>query len=511
MKHPYFNEDHEMFRSSVKQFVEKEILPFADQWEEDKKIPKSLWTKMGDQGFLGINFPEKYGGTDNDFFYSVILLEELAKSGYAGVSAAQGVHQYMSTAHLLRTGSDFLKEKYLPKAISGEWIGSLAITEPIAGSDVANIKTTAVKKEGHYIINGQKTFITNGVFGDFICLACKTKLEDGINGISLIMVDQNLPGVKKNQLKKMGWHCSDTAELFFDDVKVPENHLVGEENQGFFYIMDCFQLERLVTGISSVAGAEAGIDATLKYMSEREAFGRTLNKFQILRHRLIDLYTELESVRQLSYYASWKHQNGQDAVKESCMSKLKATELAKEASDVCLQMFGGNGYMHGYPIERMYRDARVGTIVGGTSEIMKEIIGKIWLDDVSYKPVYKNSQKDKLKEEKMSKKPETAREIIESLPERFKSEKSEGVDTVFHFDIEGERGGQWTITVAEQKLDLKEGLHGEAKCVLKTKDAVYEDSELGRTNAQMAVMMGKIKISNIGEMMKFVGLFKRLH
>lgn len=510
MSHPFFTEDHELFRDVVKQFVEKEVLPYADQWEEEQKIPKSFWKKMGEQGFLGVNFPEKYGGTDNDFLYSVVLLEELAKSGYAGVSAAQGVHQYMSTAHLLKIGSDFLKEKYLPKAIDGTWIGSLGVTEPGAGSDVANIKTTAVKKDGHYIINGQKTFITNGVFGDFICLACKTNPEAGLNGISLIMVDQDLPGIQRNQLHKMGWNSSDTAELFFDDVKVPVDHLVGEENQGFFYIMDCFQLERLVTGVSSVAGAEAGIDATLKYMSEREAFGRPLNKFQVLRHRMIDLYTELESVRQLGYFASWKHDQGMDSVKESCMVKLKATELAKEVSDVGLQCFGGNGYMHGYAIERMYRDARVGTIVGGTSEIMKEIIGKLWLDDVSYKPVYNKENNNESKTEKMSKTPETAREIIESLPERFKSEKAEGLDTVFHFDISGERGGQWTITLEDQKLDLKEGLHGEPKCVLKTKDSVYEDTELGRSNPQMAVMMGKIKISNIGEMMKFIPLFKRL-
>ncbi|MGE0637765.1 MAG: acyl-CoA dehydrogenase family protein [Bacteroidia bacterium] len=533
----YFTEEHELFRQSVRQFIETEVVPRANEWEEKQQIDKAIWKRMGDLGFLGINFPEEYGGTNADFFNTVVLLEETARSTMGGFAAAHGVHQYMATAHLLKAGSAELKKKYLPKAISGEAWGSLAISEPNAGSDVAAIKTTAVRVGDEYIINGSKTFITNGYYGDFVTLACKTAPEQGMSGISLIMVDQNIPGFKTNKLKKMGWHSSDTAELFFDNVRVPASNLIGEENKGFYYIMESFQLERLVAGIGGVAGAQHCLELTLKYIAEREAFGRPIKKFQVLRHKLVDLATEIEAARQLVYQAAWLYSKGEMAVKECSMIKLLATELGKKVADECLQCFGGYGYMEEYTIARMYRDARVGTIVGGTSEIMKEILAKIVIDDVQYKSAYSKSKGESQKSEdpsqqsevssqpqttnisnnsnnsnnnQKSKKMEKASEIIKSLPERFKADKAQGVNTRFHFEIEGETGGHFTAIVVDGVCTVEEGLNGEAKCVVRAKATDYEDVELGRTNPQMAVMMGKIKISNLGEMMGFVNYFKRL-
>ena len=234
MAHQYFTEEHDLFRQSVKQFIEAEVKPHINQWEEEKKIPREIFTKMASHGFLGINFPEAYGGTDNDFWYTVAYLEELNKAGFAGISASVSVHQYMATNHIASAGNEALKKKYLTKAISGEWIGSIAITEPGAGSDVANIRTTATRDGDHYVINGNKTFITNGVYGNFVTVACKTDPSAGVGGISLIVVDAGTPGYTVKKLDKMGWHSSDTAEMFFDNVKVSVSQLVGKEGQGFF-------------------------------------------------------------------------------------------------------------------------------------------------------------------------------------------------------------------------------------------------------------------------------------
>ncbi len=529
----YFTEEHELFRQSLRQFIETEVVPRANEWEEKQQIDKAIWKRMGDLGFLGINFPEEYGGTNADFFNTVVLLEEAARCTMGGFAAAHGVHQYMATAHLLKAGSAELKKKYLPKAISGEAWGSLAISEPNAGSDVAAIKTTAIRVGDEYIINGSKTFITNGYYGDFVTLACKTAPEQGMSGISLLMVDQGIPGFKTNKLKKMGWHSSDTAELFFDNVRVPASNLIGEENKGFYYIMESFQLERLVAGIGGVSGAQHCLEITLKYIAEREAFGRPIKKFQVLRHKLVDLATEIEAARQLVYQAAWLFSKGEMAVKECSMIKLLATELGKKVADECLQCFGGYGYMEEYTIARMYRDARVGTIVGGTSEIMKEILAKIVIDDVQYKSAYgtksqktdvtsqaANDKKQITNEKEQttnnsnnnqkSNKMEKASEIIKSLPERFKADKAAGVNTRFHFEIEGETGGHFTAIVVDGICTVEDGLNGEAKCVVRAKATDYEDVELGRTNPQMAVMMGKIKISNLGEMMGFVNYFTRL-
>ncbi len=388
MKSLYFKEEHELFRDSVRKFLQKEVVPFINTWEEERRIPKEIFKKMGEQGYLGLNFPEEYGGIGADFWYSVVFLEEIAKVGAGGFPTAVSVHQYMAINHIFRAGSEFLKEKYLRPAIAGEKVAALGISEPGAGSDVASIRTKAVKDGDFYVINGAKTFITNGTYGDFITLAVSTNPENKAGGISLIVVDLDSEGITRTKLKKMGWHSSDTAEISFDNVRVPKENLVGVENFGFYYIMESFQLERLVAGIMAVASSKWILEETIRYMHEREAFGRKIAKYQTLRHTIADLATELYAAEQMVYHTCWLQNEGEVAVKECSMVKLYCSELANKVVDRCLQVFGGYGYMEDYLVCRAYRDARVGTIAGGTSEIMREIIAKMMIDDVEYKPVY---------------------------------------------------------------------------------------------------------------------------
>ena len=388
MSSQYFNQDHQLFRQSVRQFIEKEVIPNASTWESERQIPKSIFQKMGDLGYLGINFSEDYGGTNADLWYSVVFLEEIARSTMGGFSTAVSVHQYMAINHIAKIGSSFLKEKYLIPAIAGEKIAALGISEPNAGSDVSAILTTAVRDGDEYVINGSKTFITNGTYGDFITLTCKTNTSAGANGVSLIVVDLNAEGISRTKLNKMGWHSSDTAEISFHDVRVPVTHLIGQENAGFYYLMESLQLERLVAAIMAVAGSELSLELTIQYLHERETFGRPIAKYQAIRHKIAEMATEVAVAREFVYSTCWKFTQGEVMVKECSMAKLFTSELAKRVADGCLQFFGGFGYIEDYPICRIYRDARVGTIAGGTSEIMKEIISKIVVDGAAYQKVY---------------------------------------------------------------------------------------------------------------------------
>ena len=388
MSSQYFNQDHQLFRQSVRQFIEKEVIPNASTWESERQIPKSIFQKMGDLGYLGINFSEDYGGTNADLWYSVVFLEEIARSTMGGFSTAVSVHQYMAINHIAKIGSSFLKEKYLVPAIAGKKIAALGISEPNAGSDVSAILTTAVRDGDEYVINGSKTFITNGTYGDFITLTCKTNTSTGANGVSLIVVDLNAEGISRTKLNKMGWHSSDTAEISFDNVRVPVTHLIGQENAGFYYLMESLQLERLVAAIMAVAGSELSLELTIKYLHERETFGRPIAKYQAIRHKIAEMATEVDIAREFVYSTCWKFTQGEVVVKECSMAKLFTSELAKRVADGCLQFFGGFGYIEDYPICRIYRDARVGTIAGGTSEIMKEIISKIVVDGAAYQKVY---------------------------------------------------------------------------------------------------------------------------
>lgn len=495
-KSPYFTEEHHILRKTLQDFFAKEVLPYVNEWEENRQIPRSIWEKMGEMGYLGLCHEERYGGSEIDFFCSVVFLEELGKTN-AGFNTAISVHAYMATNHIARAGSDYLKEKYLRPAIAGKLISALAISEPEAGSDVQAIRTTAKRDGDHYIINGAKTWITNGTYCDFYEVAVKTD-----KGISLIIVEGEQAGVTRTKLNKMGLHSSDTAEIAFQDVRVPVANLIGEEGKGFYYIMDSFQLERLAAAIMSVGGMDWAMAQTLEYMAQRKTFGRTINKYQALRHTIAQLASEIEQNRQFVYHTAWLHAQGEFCVKECSMAKLLSTELSKRVVDECLQMFGGFGYVEDFPICRAYRDVRVGTIAGGTTQIMREIIAKMVIDDIQYKPAYDETED--------SPKPTTAREIIMTLPTRFRPEKAGTETMVIHYDITGAEGGKFTIHTEAGKCKVSEGWVGKADCLISLPDTLYADLELGRANPQTAFMSGQIQVDNLPAMMQFTKFFKRL-
>ena len=386
MNSMYFTEEHNLFRESLQSFLKKEVVPHIEKWEQTGTIDRFIWKKFGDMGFFGINYPEAYGGLNLDLFYTVILLEELQKINSGGFAAAIWAHVYLAMTHLNAEGDEAIKQKYLKASITGDKIGCLCITEPFGGSDVAGMRTTAVKNGDHYIINGSKTFITNGVFSDYLIVAAKTSPELGNKGISIFLIDRDMKGVSATKLNKLGWNASDTGEIAFDNVKIPVNNLMGEEDKGFNYIMQHFSLERLIMGINAHARAEYAIEYALQYMSERHAFGKSINKFQALRHTIADLCTEAEICKEFNYSVAYRLNKGQYVVKEATMSKLKSTKMADEVIYQCLQFLGGYGYMEDYPMARLLRDSRLGPIGGGTSEILREILAKIIIDKKEYKP-----------------------------------------------------------------------------------------------------------------------------
>ncbi|MEM5540161.1 MULTISPECIES: acyl-CoA dehydrogenase family protein [unclassified Olleya] len=389
MENMYFSEEHNLFRESLCEFLKKEVVPHIDKWEKTGSIERFIWKKFGDMGFFGISYPEQYGGMDLDIFYMVILLEELQKINSAGFAAAMWAHAYLAMTHLKAEGSDAIKEKYLTASITGDMIGCLCITEPFGGSDVAGMRSTAVKKGDTYVINGSKTFITNGVYSDYLVVAAKTNPEIGNKGISIFLIDRDTPGVSATKLDKLGWRASDTGEIAFDNVTIPASNLMGEENKGFAYIMQHFATERLIMGVNAHARAEFALDYTMQYMSERTAFGKTIDRFQALRHRLADHITEVEICKTFNYTIADRLGKGEYVVKEATMSKLKSTKVADEVIYDCLQFLGGYGYMEEYPLARLLRDSRLGPIGGGTSEILREIIAKMVIDGKDYKPATK--------------------------------------------------------------------------------------------------------------------------
>ncbi len=382
----YFSEEHELFRKSFQEFLQKEVVPNIEKWEKTGTIERFIWKKFGEMGYFGLSYPEKYGGMGLDFFYTVIFLEELQKINSGGFSAAMWAHTYLAMTHLNAEGSEEIKRDYLTPSINGEKIGCLCITEPFGGSDVAGMKTTAVKNGDIYVINGSKTFITNGVYSDYLVVAAKTKPELGNKGMSIFVLDRDTPGISATKLDKLGWRASDTAEIAFDNVKIPASNLMGEENNGFGYIMQHFASERLIMGINAHARAEYAIDYALDYMSERKAFGQTINKFQALRHKIADLASQVEMCKVFNYNVAARLNNGEYVVKEATMSKLLSTKIADEVIYECLQFLGGYGYMEEYPLARLLRDSRLGPIGGGTSEILREIIAKMIIDKKEYKP-----------------------------------------------------------------------------------------------------------------------------
>ncbi|MDC7996108.1 acyl-CoA dehydrogenase family protein [Altibacter sp. HG106] len=386
MNSTYFTEEHEFFRKSFQDFLKKEVVPHIETWEETGTIDRSVWKKMGEMGYFGISYPETYGGLDLDIFYMVIFLEELQKINSGGFAAAMWAHAYLAMTHLNKEGNEKQKKKYLSPSISGEMIGCLCITEPFGGSDVSGMRSTAVKEGDHYILNGSKTFITNGVYSDYLIVAAKTKPELGNKGISIFVVDREADGITSTKLDKLGWRASDTGEIAFDNVKIPVENLMGEENQGFAYIMQHFALERLIMGINAHARSEWAIEYAIGYMKERSAFGKTIDKFQALRHKVAQMSAETEVCKTFNYAVAQQMKEGNYVVKEATMSKLISTKVADEVAYDCLQLLGGYGYMEEYPMARLLRDSRLGPIGGGTSEILREIIAKMVIDGKEYKP-----------------------------------------------------------------------------------------------------------------------------
>jgi acyl-CoA dehydrogenase len=387
MNSMYFTEEHEAFRVSFKDFLQKEVVPHIEKWEKTGTIERFIWKKFGDMGYFGLSTPEAFGGMDLDLFYTVIFLEELQKINSGGFAAAIWAHEYLAMTHLNKEGTDFIKNKYLLPSVSGEMIGCLCITEPFGGSDVAGMRSTAIKKGNHYLLNGSKTFITNGVYSDYLIVAAKTDPADKHRGISLFVIDRTAKGVSATKLDKLGWRASDTGEIAFDNVEIPLENLMGEEGKGFAYIMQHFALERLIMGVNAHARAEFALEYAIKYMQERTAFGKSLDKFQALRHKIAEMASSVDMCKEYNYSITKRLNDGQYVVKEASMSKLLSTKMADEVIYDALQMLGGYGYMEEYPMARLLRDSRLGPIGGGTSEILKEIISKIVIDKKEYKPV----------------------------------------------------------------------------------------------------------------------------
>ena len=376
MPQTYFTEPHDIFRRSFRDFVERELRPHTDEWESERLFPRKVFHRMGELGFFGVSFPEAVGGAGGDWWYTAVYAEELTRSRSAGLNMALMVQSTMATPVINEIGTREHKEEFLAPALRGEKIAALGISEPNAGSDVANIMTTAKKVGGDYVINGAKTFITNGTRADFITLAVRTGAE-GFGGISLVLFPTDTKGFSvTRKLEKIGNHASDTAELAFEDCRIPTRYLLGEENQGFYHIMMNFQGERLIAALAAVAAAERAVEDAIRYGQERKAFGRPIGRFQVWRHEFTQMLTDIEAARWLAYRAVDLFNRKQDAIKEITMAKLHCGEMACRVIDRCLQFHGGYGYMEEFPIARAWRDIRLITIGGGTSEIMKEILSK---------------------------------------------------------------------------------------------------------------------------------------
>ena len=376
MYQEYFTEEHQIFRTSIRKFVEKEIKPHIDQWEDEELFPVELYKKAADAGFLGLEYPEAYGGSPCDKFMNIAYTEEMIRAGSVGLVAGLGSYS-IAMPPVLSMGTEEQKQKFLVPVLKGEKISALGITEPNAGSDVANIRTRAVRNGDHYIVNGSKTFITSGCRAHFITTAVRTG-GAGYKGVSLLMIDSSTPGFTvAKKIRKMGWNASDTAELSFVDCRVPVENMLGGEGQGFVGIMINFQNERLALAVMAHAVAELALEESIKYAKTREAFGRTLSGFQVTRHKLVDMATKVEVAKQFNYRVAAKMQAGQDSIRDVSMAKNFACEVCDKVVYDAVQIHGGYGYAREYLVERLYRDSRILGIGGGTTEIMKEIISNV--------------------------------------------------------------------------------------------------------------------------------------
>ncbi|WNS73758.1 acyl-CoA dehydrogenase family protein [Bacillus sp. DTU_2020_1000418_1_SI_GHA_SEK_038] len=373
----YLKDEHEIFRKSLRRFLEKEAYPVYERWEQDRIIPREFWTKMGEQGFLCPDLDEKYGGSGVDWGFSVVINEELERvgSGLIGI----GLHNDIVIPYLSSFGNEVQKQKWLPRCTTGEIITAIAMTEPGTGSDLAGIKTTARLEGDHYIVNGQKTFITNGIHADLIIVACNTNPHavPAYKGISLLAIERDTPGFTRGRkLNKVGLHCQDTAELIFAECNVPKENLIGEEGKGFQYMMEKLQQERLIVAIAAQVAAEEMLKMTINYVKSRQAFGRPISQFQNTQFKIAEMATDVEMDRVFLDQLIMEHMNGKDVVTKVSMAKWKLTENARKIAVECMQLHGGYGYMEEYEIARRYRDIPVASIYAGTNEIMKTIIAK---------------------------------------------------------------------------------------------------------------------------------------
>ncbi len=380
MKPGVFTAEHELLRRSIRSFVEREVTPAVAAWEDAGQIPRTFWRRMGELGFLGLDFPSDHGGAGADFVANVVLGEEMARCRSGGVAFSVLVHTDMSSPWLVRYGTDAQKRKYLPAIISGETVCALGITEPGTGSDMAAIATRAERRGDQYLLTGNKIFITNGVYGDLYFVAARTgagQRDRRHDGISMFLVERGLPGFEvSRKLDKMGMRASDTAELAFHECPVPADNLLGVEGRGFQQLAAGLQRERIMAAVLAISGAAQALEDTLRYLSERTAFGEPLAQRQALRHRVADLATEIEAARHLVYHAVELYARGEDCITEVSMAKLFATEVANRVAYHAVQLHGGYGYMREFPVEGFFRDVRLWTIASGTSEVMREIIAK---------------------------------------------------------------------------------------------------------------------------------------
>jgi len=374
----YFREEHDMLRAQVRRFVETEVKPKAQSWEEQGFVPREVLRRMGELGFLGIRYPADYGGSDMDTLATVVLAEELGRSTFSGFAITVLVHTDMASVHVFNGGSPAQKDKYMSDVVAGRKIVAVGVTEPGAGSDVKAIRTTARPDGKHYVLNGAKTFITNGVYGDLYCIAARTDpAGKPSQSLSMFLVEKGTPGFTvARELDKHGWRSSDTAELVFENCRIPAENLLGKEGRGFYAIMKNFQNERIVLGAMAMGEAQAAIELTLDWVTQRKTFGTTLFEKQALRQRLAMLASKVEAGRQLVYHAAWLDTQGIDATREVSMVKAYCGELVNEVMYACVQYHGGIGFMRESAIERMSRDARVQAIGGGATEVMLEEVAK---------------------------------------------------------------------------------------------------------------------------------------
>ncbi|WP_445359106.1 acyl-CoA dehydrogenase family protein [Microbulbifer sp. ANSA005] len=375
-----YNEDHEQFRETLRKFLENEAVPYHHQWEKDGQIDRKLWNKAGEMGFLCPQVDEKYGGLGLDYGYNSIIDEEVARAGLSGIG--WGLHSNIAVPYIINYGTEEQKKKYLPKCISGEMITAIAMSEPGAGSDLQGVRTTAVRKGDHYLLNGSKIFITNGQQADLVIVVAKTDPHEGASGVSLLLVEADSPGFKRgSNLEKIGMKAQDTSELFFDDVKVPAENLLGGEGQGFIYLMQELPQERLSVAIYAIANAEAALQWTIDYVRDRKAFGKPISAFQNTQFKLAELDSELTALRVFIDRCLELHYKKELDVATAAKAKLLSTDFQCKLLDECVQLHGGYGYMWEYPIARSWADARVARIYAGTNEIMKLIISRDLLRD----------------------------------------------------------------------------------------------------------------------------------